>query len=190
MPLVDLLQVPKTDFDWEQFFFSHRDSHDRIRKFIQERTGTITGFTITNGGHGYTSIPSISVVGGNGFGVQIEVTITGGVITSLTVSNGQGGVQYVNPVVTITGGGGSGATATATASPDINLTNFIIYPVTKEQISIFLDNNQSLHTDMNGILGLQSSDLEDVDFENENQKRAWFYSHYLEHQSAEIKLGI
>ncbi len=190
MPLVDLLQVPRNDQDWESFYFSHRDSHDKIRKAIQQKTGTIISFTVTDGGSGYTSIPSIQVEGGNGFGVQINVTIQGGVITSLTVANGEGGVQYVNPVVTISGGGGSGATATATASPNINLTNYIIYPVDKNQIPIFLDNNQSLHSDMNGILGLQSSDLQDVDFENENQKTAWFYSHYLEHQSAEIKLGI
>lgn len=190
MPLVDLIQVPKSDAEWEQFFFSHRDSHDRIRQAIQAQTGTITGFTITNGGSGYTSIPMISVVGGNGSGVQVSVTITGGVLTDLSVANGQGGVQYVNPIVTISGGGGSGATATATASPNVNLTNYIIYPVDNQHVKDFLDDNQSLHTEMNGVLGLQSSDLNDVDFTVDNQKIAWFYSHYLEHQSAEMALGI
>lgn len=188
--LVNLIQVPKSDFEWEQFFFSHRDSHDRIRQAIEAQTGVITGFTIINGGSGYTSIPQISVVGGNGSGVQISISITGGVITSLSVANGQGGRGYTNPIVTFSGGGGSGAEATATASPDINLTNYIIYPVDQNHLSDFLEANQSLHSDMNGILGLQSSDLQDVDFQNENQKTAWFYSHYLEHQSAEIKLGI
>lgn len=188
--LVNLLQVPKTEQDWENFLFAHRDSHDRIRQAVQAQTGTITGFTITNGGSGYTSIPDISVVGGKGHGVQISITITGGVITSLTVANGQGGLQYVNPVVTISGGGGTGATATATASPNINLADYIIYPVDKDHIKEFLEANQALHTDMNGILSLQSSDLEDVDFKDENKKIAWFYSHYLEHQSAELRLGI
>lgn len=190
MPLVQLINVPKSDQDWESFLFSHRDSHDRIRQAVQAQTGTIEGFTITDGGSGYTSIPSISVIGGNGHGVEINVTIKGGVLTDLSVANGNGGVQYVNPVVTISGGGGSGATAIAIASPNINLTNYIIYPVDKAHLKDFLENNQSLHSDMNGILGLQSSDLQDVDLENENQKIAWFYSHYLEHQSAEMKLGI
>lgn len=113
MPLVDLLNVPKNDQDWEIFFFSHRDSHDKIRKAIQAQTST-----------------------------------------------------------------------------SINLTDYVIYPVDQNHLSDFLQDNQSLHSDMNGILGLQSSDLQDVDLQQENQKVAWFYSHYLEHQSAEIKLGI
>lgn len=188
--LVNLLNAPKNQGDWEIFGFSHRDSHDKIRKAILENTGTILSFTITNGGSGYTSIPQISVVGGNGHGVQIAIQIQGGVITSLAVANGNGGVQYVNPVVTISGGGGTGAAATAIASPQINLTDYPIYPIDPNRISDFLNFNQSLHTDMNGILGLQSSDLQDVDFKSENKKTAWFYSHYLEHQSAELRLGI
>lgn len=188
--LVSLLSVPKDDHDWETWTFSHRDSHDRIRQAIQAQTGAITGFTIVNGGTGYTSIPAISVVGGNGHGVQIGITITAGVITSMTVANGQGGVQYVNPVVTISGGGGNGAVVTATATPNINLTNYLVYPVDSQHLTDFLENNQSLHTDMNGILGLQSSYLQNVDLQEPNQREAWFFSHYLEHQSAEIKLGI
>jgi len=113
MPLVDLLNVPKTDDDWQNFFFQNRDSHDRIRKAIQSQT-----------------------------------------------------------------------------SPAVNLTDYVVYPVSQDQIEQFLDNNQSLHSDMNGVLGLQSSDLQDVSFSDENAKIAWFYSHYLEHQSAEIELGI
>lgn len=188
--LVSLISVPKNDQDWETWSFAHRDSHDRIRQAIEAQTGVITGFTILNGGSGYTSIPQISVVGGNGSGVQISITIRGGVITSLSVANGQGGRGYINPIVTFSGGGGSGAEATATASPDINLTNYIIYPIDQKHLSDFLEANQSLHSDMNGILGLQSSDLQDVDFQNENQKIAWFYTHYQEHFSAERELGI
>lgn len=113
MALVDLINVPKTDRDWEIFFFSNRDSHDKIRAAIEAQT-----------------------------------------------------------------------------SPAINLTDYVIYPINPDHIVDFLQANQSLHSDMNGILGLQSSDLQDVDFKIDNQKIAWFYSHYLEHQSAELKLGI
>lgn len=186
--LVSLINTPKNDQDWETWLWAHRDSHDRIRLSIQSQTGALTGITITNGGSGYTSIPSIEINGGNGHGAQIQVTIQGGVITELEVISG--GLQYVNPVIMISGGGGSGATATATAAPDINLTDYVIYPVDSNHLKDFLENNQSLHSDMNAILGLQSSNLQDVDFSVENQKTAWFYSHYLEHQSAEQKLGI
>lgn len=188
MSVVDLINVPKNDQDWEQFLFNHRDSHDRIRKAIQNSGGTLTDITITNGGSGYNAIPDIAIIGGSGFGGSLNITITGGVITSLTIANG--GLQYVNPIVTISGGGGSGATATATAATIINLSDYIIYPVRREYIKDFLTNNQSLHTDMNGILGLQSSNLEDVDFTKENERDAWFYSHYKEHFDAENALGI
>lgn len=187
MPLVDLIKTPDTDQDWEQFFFNHRDSHDRIRQAIEGDGGVITSFTITNPGSGYTAIPSIQVSGG-GRGVQISITITGGRLTSLSVVNG--GIGYVNPIVTISGGGGAGATSTATATPVINLTNFIIYPVDKQHVDTFLENNQNLHSDMNGVLGLQSSDLQDVNFDDENKRKAWFYTHYQEHYSAEARLGI
>lgn len=111
VPLVDIINVPKNDQEWEIWTFAHKDSHDKIRKAIQTKTG-------------------------------------------------------------------------------INLSNFIIYPIDKNHIQDFLQNNQSLHVDMDGILGIQSSDLQDVDFKKENEKIAWFYSHYLEHQSAELALGI
>ena len=188
MSLPDLLNVPKNDQDWNNFFFQNKDSHDRIRKAIQQQTGSIESFTIVNGGSGYTSLPAIEITGGNGQGASANITITGGVITAFTVASG--GVQYVNPIVTISGGGGSGAEITATASPDINLTDYVVYPVDQNQITIFLQNNQSLHSDMNGALGLQSSDLQDTDFKDENEKIAWFYSHYLEHYDAETELGI
>lgn len=188
MALVDLIKVPENDGDWESFYWNHRDSHDRIRKAIQTDSGVIQSFTITNGGSGYTTIPSIIVQGGAGSGVQINVTITGGVLTSLQVING--GTQYSNPVVIISGGGGTGASAIAESSPFLNLEDYIIYPVDKNNIKNFLENNQNLHSDMDGALGLQSSDLQDVNFDDENQKKAWFYSHYQEHFNAESTLGI
>jgi hypothetical protein len=37
MPLVNLLNVPKTDQDWAVWGFSHKDSHAKIRQAIQKQ---------------------------------------------------------------------------------------------------------------------------------------------------------
>jgi hypothetical protein len=43
---------------------------------------------------------------------------------------------------------------------------------------------------MNGVLGLQSADLQDVDIGDDKQFEAWVRLHYNEHQYAELKLEI
>jgi len=78
---------------------------------------SIQSFTITNGGSGYTSVPSVQVTD-NGSGPFVagsfQCVVTGGVVTSINVTSGGEGYQF--PQVTITGGGGSNATATANLS--------------------------------------------------------------------------
>lgn len=86
---------------------------------------TVSSITVTNGGSGYTSNPSVSYstlnpsapatngalsYGGN-TPTGTTVTLSGGVITSITITNG----GYYNGAVKvgISGGGGTGATATA-----------------------------------------------------------------------------
>ena len=67
--------------------------------------------TVTSGGSGYTSEPTITFSGGGGTGAIGTAQISNGVITSITITDGTG---YTSPpTITITGGGGSGATATA-----------------------------------------------------------------------------
>jgi len=75
---------------------------------------TGTPLTITNGGSGYTSTPTVTFKG-TGSGATANAVITAGVVTSITiVSGGQG---YTNPVtVEITGGGGTSASASVTAT--------------------------------------------------------------------------
>ena len=67
---------------------------------------------VTAGGSGYTA-PSVDITGGGGTGGTAVATVTGGVVTAVTITNP--GIGYTTtPTVTITGGGGTGATATAT----------------------------------------------------------------------------
>jgi hypothetical protein len=72
-------------------------------------SGRITGFTVSAGGTGYTSAPTVTVAGGSGG--TFTAVVTGGAVTGITVVNGGSGYT-TSSAVTITGGGGSGAAAT------------------------------------------------------------------------------
>jgi hypothetical protein len=71
--------------------------------------GPITALTLTSGGSGYTSIPTVSITGGGS-----GATATAALSTTIGgISVTAGGTGYVTTdTVCITGGGGTGATAT------------------------------------------------------------------------------
>jgi hypothetical protein len=71
----------------------------------------VAGVTVTNGGSGYSTAPSVSFTGGGGSGAAASSTV-GYALAGVTVTNG--GTGYITaPVVSFTGGEGTGATATA-----------------------------------------------------------------------------
>ena len=78
-------------------------------------TNVVTGVAVTNGGSGYTSVPTVSFkpypVTGTGTGAAATATIDGRVASIAIVNGGSG---YTAPTVTLSGGGGTGALATAT----------------------------------------------------------------------------
>lgn len=67
--------------------------------------------TLTSGGSGYSSAPTVTFTGGDGTGASATARVSGGVV-SIDVTNGGAGYS-VAPSVTISGGGGTGAAATA-----------------------------------------------------------------------------
>jgi hypothetical protein len=71
----------------------------------------------------------------------------------------------------------------------VDLTDYQIEPFDSNELKNFLQNNASLHTDMNGVLHLQGIDLFDTDLTKENQRSSWIFYHWQEHASAEAKLG-
>jgi FtsP/CotA-like multicopper oxidase with cupredoxin domain len=75
--------------------------------------GTVTSIIIINPGVGYSSAPVVNITGGAGSGAKATATVTGGVVTAITVTNG--GFGYA-PKVTLVDGTGTGATATATVA--------------------------------------------------------------------------
>ncbi|SKB30661.1 RagB/SusD family nutrient uptake outer membrane protein [Daejeonella lutea] len=98
------------------------------------RRGWSTGvktITVTNGGAGYTTAPTVTFSAGVGGNTATGVaTITAGRVTAITLNRDATGIKFneegdyaTAPTITISGGGGSGATATATihSKTDANL---------------------------------------------------------------------
>jgi hypothetical protein len=85
-----------------------------IESVYLEETPSSTTFVqqidIINPGFGYTSTPTVTIVG-DGTGATAEATVVNGQVRSITVTNA--GVNYTQALVQITGGGGSLASAVA-----------------------------------------------------------------------------
>lgn len=69
--------------------------------------------TITNGGSGYTTPPSVAFSGGGGTGATGVAVLTADKVTGVTITSGGSGYTSA-PAIVFSGGGGSGAAATAT----------------------------------------------------------------------------
>ena len=76
-------------------------------------SGSLFAVNVDNGGSGYTTAPTVGIVGGDPtVEASATATITSGVVTAISVSAAGEGYQSV-PTVVLSGGGGEGATGTA-----------------------------------------------------------------------------
>lgn len=71
-----------------------------------------------------------------------------------------------------------------------DLTDYIVDPIDMRNPHEFLQNNSELHNDMNSVLQLNGTNLQDADLSKPNELAAWINYHYFEHNYAELKLGI
>lgn len=71
----------------------------------------------------------------------------------------------------------------------VTLTDYQVEPINPNRMTDFLQNNSSLHDDMNSALGLLNSDLQDADLTNPRELESWIRLHWQEHNDAEIKAG-
>jgi hypothetical protein len=97
-----------------------------VAGYLSFATGVV-GVTLTNGGTGYTSTPTVTITAAPGGGTNAAATaiVNGGIVTNIIVTNP--GAGYVStPTVTISGGGGNGATATAvlTSASNVDIASF------------------------------------------------------------------
>jgi hypothetical protein len=82
---------------------------------------SVLSISVTNGGSGYTSSPTVNIEGGGGSGAVAMAKVSGGQVTSVSVWNGGSGYTEA-PTITFSGGGSSasGATAIATVGDELN----------------------------------------------------------------------
>ena len=78
--------------------------------------GKIYNAIVTSGGSGYTSAPTVEIVG-DGTGATATATVIGGVVTAINITNN--GTGYTLGELTITGGGGEGAAGYPIMSPGV-----------------------------------------------------------------------
>jgi len=80
--------------------------------YDDEYSNQIVGFDIVSGGTSYTSLPTITITGGGGFGAAATPVLFDGQLVDIDiVSKGEGYTSV--PTVTVTGGGGVGANVRA-----------------------------------------------------------------------------
>mgnify|MGYP003108934953 FL=1 len=91
-------------------------------KYIQSAKSVQT-LTIKYGGAGYTSAPTLTIVGDNITQATATATVAGGVVNAVTITNAGNGYTE-NPTVTVSGGG---ATLDASITASIEETNYIYY---------------------------------------------------------------
>jgi hypothetical protein len=88
---------------------------------VYENSGSgVTALTVTGGGSGYSSPPTVAITGGGGSGATATAVLTAGAVSSITITAAGSGYTTL-PTVTLTGGGGAGATATAGTSGVLRL---------------------------------------------------------------------
>ncbi|MFC2974710.1 phage tail tube protein [Azotobacter bryophylli] len=99
--------------------------------------GTLAEMTVTDGGSGYTTAPTVTISGGGGTGATAEATLSGGVVTGIAITNPGSG--YTSAPSVAIAGDGTGATATAAVAmqTDFSLPNTRTWFVFRGYVSDF-----------------------------------------------------
>lgn len=84
----------------------------KFKVFVDRTQGRVTSVTVTAGGSGYTTVPTVTPTGGGGTGATFVAVVNGGVVVQVLVTNNGSGYTSA-PTLAFTGGGGAGAAATA-----------------------------------------------------------------------------
>ncbi len=75
--------------------------------------GGVLSVDVSNGGGGFTSVPTVQFLGGGGTGATGTAIIANGLVVGVAITN-PGSGYIAPPTISFVGGGGSGATTTAT----------------------------------------------------------------------------
>jgi hypothetical protein len=69
------------------------------------------------------------------------------------------------------------------------LPTYVIDPLEPNDFKGWALRHQNFHNDMNGVLGLDGTDLQEVDFNKPDEKDSWMWQNFSEHRSAHFALG-
>jgi hypothetical protein len=76
------------------------------------------------------------------------------------------------------------------AQTGIDLTTYVLDPIPQEDLQSWSRRHQTTHNDFTGVLGIQGSDLTDVDWKKKDEVDSWLRLHFDEHRQANFILGI
>lgn len=80
--------------------------------------GVITALSLNAGGQGYKSAPTVVISDPVGTGAIVTATVLNGLVSSLVIGNG--GIGYVDPVITFVGGAGDNTDLSRVTDDDIS----------------------------------------------------------------------
>lgn len=78
----------------------------------------------------------------------------------------------------------------ALAAQGVTIPDLQIDPINPAAPDLFLQNNSQLHQAITGALGLQSTDLLDVDLQDPNQLAVWIFQNHQDLYDAANRLGV
>ncbi len=102
--MISSLQIP---YSW--YNISTRYNNRNFN--IHWSSPNVQSITLTNGGRGYQTAPTVQIIGANTTQATATCTLAPCPVSSLTLTSGGTGYPATT-IVSLTGGGGSGATAT------------------------------------------------------------------------------
>jgi len=76
------------------------------------------------------------------------------------------------------------------AQKNVFTMDYPLEPIDFREIKGWLQRNSQTHIEQTGAVGLQSHDIQDVDFQDEAAKVSWVSIHFQEHFDLEQALGI
>ena len=72
---------------------------------------------------------------------------------------------------------------------EVRIQEYTIWPIRADNFDDFLRQHQSWHDAINAELNIPGTDLTNVDFQNQQQRDAWYWIHFIQHRAYAIALG-
>jgi hypothetical protein len=152
MPLKKAIDTNRlSSFPQIQVYDSGGVLREALFEEVPETKTGILSIELIDSGTGYTSVPTVTIIG-DGSGAIATAEILSGRVSKINIINP--GTNYSSAVVTITGGDGSGATAVPKFEARIGTLRTIYYKSNREKV-IINGNAGSIDYD-SGIISLSS----------------------------------